>query len=212
MTRKLSTWMTCGIGILVSAVALSGRTLVPPAGGNPAPRHFGGLINDYTPSAAVVAGGPYEMRGKWSLDLDERRGTADFSAELNMETSDYGILQGTVDKDNPATRGAHTHHIRLTDAAVSYDWAATCPKFSTPMTDGFVVTGQAVVTGNGSAPSFGNPSTLTVCVLGGTIVQYSNVTMTFSLPAAKHFGLQAIHGVVVKCSGHKESRNCTVEP
>ena len=43
---------------------------------SPPPRHFSGLINDYTPSAAVVGGGPYEMRGKWSLDLDERRGTA----------------------------------------------------------------------------------------------------------------------------------------
>jgi hypothetical protein len=31
------------------------------------PQRLSGLINDYTPSN--VAGGPYEMRGKWSLRL-----------------------------------------------------------------------------------------------------------------------------------------------
>ena len=56
---------------------------------SPPPRHFSGLINDYTPSAAVVGGGPYEMRGKWSLDLDERRGTATFDG--GHEHGDLGL-------------------------------------------------------------------------------------------------------------------------
>ena len=29
--------------------------------------HFKGVINDYSPS--TVAGGPYEIRGVWSLDI-----------------------------------------------------------------------------------------------------------------------------------------------
>jgi hypothetical protein len=180
---------------------------------SPPPRHFSGLINDYTPSAAVVGGGPYEMRGKWSLDVDERQGTARFSGVMNMETSDYGIAQGTVNKDDPNTRGAHTHHITMTDGIVTADWAASCPKFSPAVIDGFVVTGSAFVTGNGSGAPFGNPSPLTVCVLGGTAVTFSNITLTFGTPATKHFGTQAIHGVVTRCTGRSGNRShdCTVE-
>ena len=87
----------------------------------PEPRHFAGLLNDHTPSAAVVAKGPYEMRGKWSLDVDEARGTATFTAAMDMQTSDYGIIQGTVNKDDPSTRGAHTHHISMTDGVLTLD-------------------------------------------------------------------------------------------
>src|SRR5450755_225080 len=50
--------------------------------------HFKGVINDYSPS--TVSGGPWEIRGTWSLDV-ERSGTANFSADLTMETSDYGV-------------------------------------------------------------------------------------------------------------------------
>ncbi len=122
------------------------------------PVHFHGLINDYTPSAAVTAGGPYEMRGKWSLEVDHRHATAEFSAEINMETSDYGITQTivvngvtqpSVNKDDPTTRGAHTHHISMTDGVVTSDWSS-CPKFKPAVTEGFVVTGTAFITGNGS--------------------------------------------------------------
>src|SRR5580700_9028884 len=81
--------------------------------------HFKGVINDYSPS--TVSGGPYEIRGVWSLDLD-RSGTASFSADLNMQTSDYGISNATaVDPANPGTRSPHTHHITMTNATVSYD-------------------------------------------------------------------------------------------
>lgn len=212
------TWLTCttcSIAVLLSAVGLGGLTqdqagdrdrLSQPA------HHFSGLINDYTPSAAVVGGGPYEMRGKWSLDLDERRGTVEFSAALNMETSDYGIAQGTVNKDDPTTRSAHTHHISMTDGIVTDDWATRCPKFSPAVIDGFVVTGSAFVTGNGGPAPFGNPSPLTVCVLGGANVKFSNISLMFGKPAANHFGSQAIHGVVAKCTGRgHESHDCTVE-
>jgi hypothetical protein len=175
--------------------------------------HYSGLLNDYTPSAAVVKGGPYEMRGKWSLDVNQRRGTATFSAAMNMETSDYGIAQNTVNKDDPTTRGAHTHHITMTDGVVGDDWMTSCPTFSPAAIDGFVVTGTAFVTGNGSPAPFGNPSPVTICVLGGSNVTFSNITVAFGVPANTHFGKQAIHGVVLKCVGpwENELHACTVE-
>lgn len=200
----------CGIAVLIAA---AGSGSVTQAGDLPAWVHFSGLLNDYTPSAAVVKGGPYEMRGRWSLEVDKRKAAAIFSAEMNMETSDYGITQNTVNKDDPTTRGAHTHHISMKDGVVSDDWAASCPALSPAAVGGFVVTGPATITGNGSPALFGNPSQLTICVLGGNEVTYSNVTLTFGAPASNHFGKQAVHGVVLKCTGPwgHELSECTLQ-
>jgi hypothetical protein len=177
------------------------------------PVHFSGLLNDHTPSAAVVKGGPYEMRGKWSMDVDERRGMAQFSAAMDMQTSDYGITQGTVNKDDPTTRGAHTHHISMTDGVLTLDWQTRCPGLSPAATEGFVITGTAFVTSNGVGVPFGNPSPLTVCVLGGSNVKFSNVTMTIGAPSNTHFGTQAIHGVVLWCTGRllRPSHDCSLD-
>lgn len=161
---------------------------------------FKGLINDYGP--LTVAGGPYEIRGEWSMDV-QRTGTANFSADLNMETSDYGISSATaVDPANPATRGAHTHHISMDNATVTYD-TSVCPVFSPPTTGpGVVITGTATTTGNGGPASFESkgPSTLQVCITGGTEANFSNVTLVYTGPATGHFGPQAIHGVVTLVS------------
>ncbi len=171
---------------------------------------FSGLLNDYTPS--TVTNGPYEMRGTWKITLDTFSGTADFSAELNMETSDYGVTTGVVDPTNPTTRGAHTHHIALTGAKVTWNMTG-CPTFSPATDQGFQFTGTVdLLTGNGSpAPFETSPpsSVLQICVTGGDLVAgsvpYSNMTMQFgplasgaASPATKHFGTQAIHGVVTK--------------
>jgi hypothetical protein len=214
MSNRALVRVVCG-GSVLAAVAfgasdvLAGDLVRPDA----LPVHFSGLLNDHTPSAAVVAKGPYEMRAKWSLEVDERRGTARFSAEMDMQTSDYGIIQGTVNKDDPATRGAHTHHISMTDGVLTLDWPARCPQFSPAVTEGFAITGTAFVTGNGSPAPFGNPSPFTVCVLGGTSVKYSNVTVTFGKPASNHFGTQPIHGVVLWCTGRflLPSHDCSLE-
>lgn len=209
MKRTTWTLMAGGIALAMSVAGVSGQG----DGRDQGARHFSGLISDYTPSAAVVAGGPYEMRGSWTLSVDERKGTADFSAILNMEVTDFGIGEGLVNIDVPSTRGAHTHHISLTNAIVSSDWQASCPTYSPPVIGGFVVSGTAYVTGNGGPAPFGNPSSLTVCVLGGTKVTFSNVTLTFGLPAAKHFSTNPIHGVVTKCTGpgRSESSDCKVQ-
>jgi hypothetical protein len=126
-------------------------------------------------------------------------GTGNFSADLNMETSDYGITGATqVDPTNPATRSPHTHHISMTNATVGYDTSA-CPANNPPTTvSGLVVSGTATTSGNGGPASFEakGPSTLQFCIMGGSEVSYSNVTLVYTGPATTHFGAQAIHGVV----------------
>ena len=210
-------WSACGRAVLVATVAfgLTEALAGDQDHGRPdtLPVHYSGSINDHTPSAAVVKGGPYEMRGKWSLQVDERRGAGKFSAAMDMQTSDYGITQGTVNKDDPTTRGAHTHHISMTDGVLTLDWPARCPQFSPAVTEGFAITGTAFVTGNGAPAPFGNPSPLTVCVLGSDSVKFANVTLTIGTPASNHFGTQAIHGVVLWCAGRflRPSRECSLE-
>jgi hypothetical protein len=213
--KQASASITCCIAVLGAAGALTAAQAGEHESTALLPEHFSGLLNDYTPSAAVTAKGPYEMRGKWTLDVDERHGTATFTAEMNMETSDYGITQGTVDKDDPKTRGAHTHHMVMTDGVITFDWAtaSVCPVYSPAVMGGFVVTGPVYITGNGGPASFGNPTKMTLCVLGGTIVKYSNIEFTLGLPASSHFGTQAVHGVVLGCLGpwRRESHDCAVE-
>jgi hypothetical protein len=183
------------------------------------PAHFSGTIDDYTPS--TVKGGPYEMHGTWSLDLHGYGDsiTAHFSAHLNMETSDYGTVNGNVDPTHPTTRGAHTHDVVLT-GPLEFDatgcptsTAAVPPPTSPPpvTTTGFQFTGTvSLIAANGSqapfepAPPSPPTSMLTVCVTGGPEVEYSNVTLVFGPPASNHFGSQAIHGVVRKVEQLRE--------
>jgi hypothetical protein len=206
-------WIARGSVVLAAATGLGGLTAIAGDQHNPrSPTHFSGLLNDFTPSAKVTKGGPYQMSGKWSLEVDERQGTARFEAAMNMETSDYAMTADTV--DNPTvSRGAHTHHIVMTDGVIGTDWATACPAFSPAVKGGFVIRGTASVTGNGSAAPFGNPSPLTLCVLGGDYVTFSNFTMAFGPPASGHFSTQAIHGVVLRCEGPWgfDSRDCEVE-
>jgi hypothetical protein len=195
MTRVRHIARICGI-----AIALCGVAVVEIQAQDLRPVHFSGVINDYSPS--TVSGGPYEIHGEWSVDV-QRGGTANFSADLNMETSDYGITGATqVDPTNPATRSPHTHHISVSNATVSYD-LSVCPANSPPTTGtGLVVTGTAATTGNGSPASFESKgsSTIQFCIVGGSQVDFSNVTLVYSGPATGHFGPQPIHGVVRKVS------------
>jgi hypothetical protein len=185
--------IAAGSGI---AIALLGLALERVRAQDIRPVHFGGLINDYSPS--TVAGGPYEIRGDWALDV-VRGGTANFSADVNMETSDYGITSATqVDPTNPATRSPHTHHITMTNATISYD-TSVCPANNPPTTvSGLVVNGTATTTGNGGPATFESKgaSTLQVCLMGGSELSFSNLTMVYTGPATGHFGPQPIHGVV----------------
>jgi len=212
--------LVVGVGGVTRALASSQFQL---------PTHLSGLLNDYTPPAPTVAGGPYEMHGKWSLHLSEKQGTATFAAEMTMETADFA---NTDPNHDPTKLGPHTHHISVTDGVIHNDptdpinWKTACPIFKPAVAGGFVVTGTAYVTGNGGNPPFGNPSSVTICILGGTqnpsitgaqaFVEFSNFTLTFASGshASTHFGTQAINGVVVKCEElpwNHESNDCKIE-
>jgi hypothetical protein len=167
-------------------------------------KHFTGLINDYSPSSTSVKGSPWEMHGQWSMDLHPEWGTADFLADMTM--SGFGMTSsGAVDPTQPLVN-PHTHHIRLTNAKITWD-LTNCPSYLPPATiKGFQLNGTvSLLTGNGSiAPFETDPpsSTLQVCVSGGNEVQYSlpdsNITLVFGGLATTHFGPQALHGVVRK--------------
>ena len=166
------------------------------------PVHFSGLINDFSPLNATVKGSPWEMHGQWSIDLHPERSTADFSADMTM--SGYGKTpQGAVDPTQPL-QNPHTHHIKLTNANITWDMSG-CPAYLPPATTiGFQLKDKvSLLTGNGSlAPFETDPpsSVLQVCITGGdegpSPIATSNITLVFSGPATKHFGSQAIHGVV----------------
>lgn len=211
MNFRLPAFLVIGVAALIPAFAGE-----PPG----LPAHFRGLLNDYTPSSVngvTIKGGPYEMHGTWKLDLDESRNLANFSAAMTMQTVDFLNADPSFD---PGTLGAHTHQITVSRGVVHdgpTDWVSMCPKYSPAVTGGFVITGQAYVAGNGSNPSFGNPSPVTICILGGTnphvsgaaYVTFSNFTLTLGAPASTHFGPQAIHGVVVRCGPPRwESQPC----
>jgi hypothetical protein len=220
------------LALVMLAMAVVGLPRVNAADRSRLPANFSGLLNDYTPpppsmpGGPGVVGGPYEMHGKWSLHLEERGG-AIFSAEMTMETADFA---NTDPKGDPTKLGPHTHHISVTDGVIHNDptdpinWKTQCPAFKPPVSDGFVVTGTAYITGNGGNPPFGNPSPVTLCLLGGTqnpsvtgtqaFVEFSNFTLSFGMGsrASTHFGTQAINGVVAKCErpGSHESSDCKV--
>lgn len=183
--------------IAVAALASATSTLAQ----EPAPEHFAGIINDYTPLVLATPTKPsslYEMRGHWSLDLKGKSGKADFSAFMTMELSDYWILFTNSDATKADIRGAHTHHIVMTDATVTPD-PTNCPPDSPSNTARFMVSGPAdFVSGNGNPAAFekNGPSMLQICITGGTEATYSNMTLQFTGPATTHFGTQAIHGAV----------------
>jgi hypothetical protein len=150
---------------------------------------FNGVINAYSPQTTTpTATGPYEVRGPWSLRLKKGSNKADFSAALNMELSDGWVLTLGGGNFDPTGRGAHTHHIKLVDADVT--WLTT---------GGFEVnaamTQMATITLNGS-PAPVSPSPLVIEITGGTSVKYSNITLTFGVPGSNHFGTEPLPGVV----------------
>jgi hypothetical protein len=183
MKSRTLWWTARIVVILVLAVASGALTSAQ----DPKPVRFRGVINDYSPSN-VKPTGPWEIRGLWSLTLKGESGKADFSAAVTMELSDFSRNLSNV--DTPSLRGQHTHHITVEDGIVTF------------LPDGgFEVTGPVTITKDGS-PAPLAASTLVIDITGGTIVEFSNITLTFQDDAPGgatiHFGPQAIHGVVRK--------------
>jgi hypothetical protein len=206
------------LSLLVPVTGLG--ALLPAQADTPdAPRHLEGLINDYSPAHVMgvpVKGGPYEMRGRWWMEVHRRHDdneTATFAAALNMETTDAGA----VDQDNPLSRGAHTHHIAMT-GPLSRD-TSSCPvsdPSNPPIEWQFTFSGLADITGNGNIAPFqkkSGPSELQVCVGGGGdgTLALSNIALVFGAPANTHFGPQPIHGVVARCGREHEAGECSLD-
>lgn len=226
-TARSKTVLVSGILALL-ATGVGGQSLALAGGPPRGPMQFSGLLNDYTPTTVdgtptgtAIKGAPYEMHGVWTLDLNEQRSKAKFSAEMTMQTSE---VVNTDPVYNPGTLGAHTHHISVADGVVHdgpMDFVTMCPTLKPPAAGGFVVTGTLYLTANGSNPPFGNPSPVTICILGGTstlvpgtaYVEFSNLTLTIGAPASSHFSSLPIHGVVTRCGGQwgfRQSQSCEV--
>jgi hypothetical protein len=232
MNSNRSKW-TAGrrtaVALVSAAIVGIGTASLTPAlagDGSRLPEQLSGLLNDYTPTSTTATGTPYEMHGKWTLRLHEERGSATLAVEMTMETADFA----SSDPSDPAKLSPHTHHISVTDGVIHNDptdpinWQTACPSFKPPVARGFVVTGTAFVTANGGNPPFGNPSLVTVCILGGVenpsittaqaFVEFSNFTLQFpsGSPASTHFGTQAINGVVARCErrSNHASNDCRV--
>jgi hypothetical protein len=184
---------------IVAILALAVGTLA--LAEDSAPKELRGEINAYSPQTTKVvngittATGPYEVRGSWSLKLKRDGSKADFSAALNMEFSDGWVLTPTGGNGNfdPSVRGAHTHHITMTDGEVT--------RLSN---GGFQVYGPAAVTLNGGATPFAQTSFVTIVITGSGAdampgidpIEFSNITVAFGAPANGHFGMVPLVGVV----------------
>jgi hypothetical protein len=93
--------------------------------------HFEDVVNDYSPS--TVAGGPYEIRGVWSLELDVlRTGASQF-----FSGPDDGDVQLRGYQCHCGRSRQSRHQISVTNAAVSYD-TSVCPVYSPPTNGGGV--------------------------------------------------------------------------
>lgn len=150
------------------------------------PTQFSGVIDAYSPQTGTT--GPYEVHGPWSLQLlpvasSLASGKASFTAALNMELSDGWVLTENNGNFDPNARGAHTHHVTLVNADVTW------------MTNGFQLAGMATITLNGN-PAPVSPSPMVITVTGGSDVKFSNITLTFGSPGSKHFGTEPLPGVV----------------
>ncbi|HEV8039096.1 MAG TPA: hypothetical protein VGP62_09550 [Bryobacteraceae bacterium] len=174
---------TCWVGVRTAGVlilAITNGVLAQ----TPTPMQFTGVINDYSPSTSTPMG-PWEMRGPWTLTLNQDSTKADFSATLTMELSDYTRNSSNIDSTSGATgRMQHTHHIAIEAGTVTQN-----------STGGFELSGPVTITKDGS-PAPLKASTLSVNITGGTSVGFSNIALQFQGGATVHFGPQLIHGVV----------------
>jgi hypothetical protein len=202
--RSLARLLAQTIAVLCLLVLALGATAQLPTTTR-IPETFAGTISEYSPSN--VSGGPWEVRGKWTLNI--HGDFADFSAAVTMETSDYGVTTGSLkDPTMTMSRNPHTHHITLTHAMVTVTTnQSSCPSYTaTPPPTGpvIIVSGSVSVTANGQPAPFeaNGPSSLTICIAGGTVKPFTNFGMQFAGKATGHFGGQFYNGVVVSYRGN----------
>jgi hypothetical protein len=131
-----------------------------------------GEVHDFTgPMTPPDPLGPWQIDGQWTLTYSIGAGNVDFVASLNMIRSD------------DTTRAAHTHHVRMTGAAV------------TPIAGGYRITGTASLTSNGALAGFSG-SPIEIDLTGGSALAFATVKVKFGGAAAGHFGSAPLGGVV----------------
>lgn len=155
------------LSLAVLTLALSGQGLAE----GQRDLRFGGLVNDYT--ANFDGGGAWHITGEWSMQVKGQSGKGAFSVGFTM-------VRAAAEP-----RSFHTHHVTLDDGEV------------TALANGYRITGDAGMTGNGSLAGF-NGSPMTVELTGGTAMPFSNLSIVFSGGAANHFGTGTIKGVVTQ--------------
>lgn len=188
MKGKISLWVVfCVVTVLGLAVAIHA------VADSRTPTHFSGVINDYTPvvGTAPTTTGPWEVRGPWSLTVHPESNTADFSAAVTMELSDASLSATNISN---SARMQHTHNLTAEGTVV-------------PIAGGFEVTGPVTITKDGGpAPAAIQGSSIVIDVTGGTLVEFSDITLTFEYGATGHFGGQPLHGVVRKADRPDDGR------
>jgi hypothetical protein len=160
----MNSWIL-GRALLVVTLTLAAAGIA--AAQSSAQTKVSGLIHDY----ATSAGTDWQIVGDWSATLKGASGKVDVLMSLSME------------RPNPASPGAHTHHVAIVDGTV------------TAIANGYRITGAASITSNGATAPFSG-SEVTVDVTGGAALALAKVSVTFGGTAAGHFGDQPIEGVV----------------
>lgn len=152
---------------LVAALAFMGSR--PAMAQTPPHTRVDGLIHDFT--AALDAGGPWEISGEFELALNAATRKVELTATLSMVRADT------------TPRSAHTHHLRMVDGE------------PTGIGNGVRIVGTAAITTNGSLATFtGSP--VVIELTGGAALVFSNFKITFGGGAAGHYGPDPIDGVV----------------
>jgi hypothetical protein len=147
--------------------------------------HLSGTFNDYVWVEGSGAGaGAWHVTGEWVARVRGDGAKGDFTASLLGVRSDLWVLTTFADAADPALRMPHTHHVGLADADV------------TVIPDGIRLQGIATITANGSVALYSG-STVRVDITGGSLIQYSNIKLTFLGAAVGHFGPQPYEGLVV---------------
>ena len=154
-------------------VALAGllalAVAVPVRAQSSAPTKLQGTIHDN----ADALGANWVISGEWSLTMKGGSGKANFFASLTMK------------QNGPVPGAPHTHHISLQEATV------------TVLGNGYSITGDAAIAGNGSLSNPYTGSAVTIEVTGGPDL-LSNIRVIFhGADALGHFGTDPLNGVVI---------------
>jgi hypothetical protein len=166
--------------LVIMALAVGAPAL---AQGTAQPR-VSGTFDDYVWVETGSGAGAWHVTGAWTAQLNANSGKGEFIGNLLGVRSDLWVLQTNADPANPALRTPHTHHVGLLNANV------------TVIPSGIRLTGNAIITTNGSvAPFSGAP--VQVDITGGGLIRFSNIKLTFLGAAVEHFGPQAYDGIVV---------------